>query len=96
MNTPKTIGFIKCGKKQLAADSSLNGSRSISKIFIRETEDLQQCMVHYPEAEIVHTKEPILNDTTIDHVIFYEPGTEDMKFVAEVLQSGKNVQILKN
>ena len=95
MNASKPVGVIECGTKgvsSLVHKTALN--KVISKIYVLKSEDSRQYGIHFPNAEIVDKKELILQDSDIDHVIIYEPASEHMHLVAEVLKTGKKVQII--
>ena len=97
MNAPKSIALITCGIKGLNTQrKSSHFEHVISKIYVHNNEDSKYCQLHYPNAEFVEKKEYILQDSSIDHVIIFEPASEDLPLIAEVLKSGKNVQILRN
>jgi predicted dehydrogenase len=48
----------------------------------------------FPETEIVHDVQSIINDEKIDLVIMPTKQSEELKLVAEVLHTGKNIRIV--
>jgi hypothetical protein len=48
----------------------------------------------FPATEIVHDVQSIINDEKIDLVIMPTKQSEELKLVAEVLQTGKNIRIV--
>jgi hypothetical protein len=48
----------------------------------------------FPEAEIVNDVKSILYDEKIDLVIMPTKQSEELKLVAQVLQTGKNIRIV--
>ncbi len=48
----------------------------------------------FPEAEIVEDVQSIINDENIDLVIIPTKQIEELKLVAKVLQTGKNIRIV--
>lgn len=97
MNTIKNIGLINCGgigqTLQLDSTNYLDG-KSVKKVLMADKASADRVQLQYPEVEIVEDKNAILYDQAIDLVIVSSPKASDMNMVAEVLQAGKNVQIL--
>ena len=48
----------------------------------------------FPDAEIVEDVQSIINDEKIDLVIMPTRQSEELKLVARVLQTGKNIRIV--
>jgi|SRR5215218_3890431 len=98
MHIPSTIGLIHFGnKRQVPATNTMDRpSAAVRKIFVSNEDDAQFYQLQYPAAEIVFKTENIIQDNSIDHVIIYEPASDNLKLVAEVLQTGKKVQIFKS
>ena len=48
----------------------------------------------FPDAEIVQDVQSIINDEKIDLVIMPTKQSEELKLVAQVLETGKNIRIV--
>jgi hypothetical protein len=48
----------------------------------------------FPGAEIVEDVQSIINDEQIDLIIMPTKQSEELKLIAEVLQTGKNIRIV--
>jgi hypothetical protein len=97
MNAFKNIGLVVFGNSQkkfrLAPVSRKNGYR-LKKVLVGENVYENSVRASYPEAEIVRDKTSIIQDTTLDLVIFVSPIKKYMNLVGEVLRSGKPVRVV--
>ncbi len=97
MNTIKNIGLIECGAKQqplyISPLSILEGY-SIKKILSTADATETNIKLRYPSAEIVGNTRDILDDNSIDLVIVSSPSNDDMGFVGEAIQAGKQIRII--
>ena len=76
----------------LAGISRLEGYH-LKKVFVGDESDSWVKQM-FPEAEIVNDVQSILNDEKIDLVIMPTKQSEELKLVAKVLQTGKNIRIV--
>ena len=76
----------------LAGISRLEGY-NLKKVFVGDSSD-SWVKQQFPEAEIVNDIQSILHDDKIDLVIMPTKQSEELKLVAEVLQTGKNIRIV--
>ena len=76
----------------LAGISRLEGYH-LKKVFVGDESDSWVKQM-FPEAEIVKDVHSIINDEKIDLVIMPTKQSEELKLVAKVLQTGKNIRIV--
>ena len=97
MNSFKNIGLVVSGNSQkifrLAPVSRKNGY-TLKKVLVGENVYENSVRVNYPEAEIVRDKTSIIQDSTLDLVIFVSPIRKYLNLVGEVLRSGKPVRVV--
>jgi hypothetical protein len=97
MNTFKRIGLVLCEQPseafQLSPGNNLHGYK-IKKVF--PANDLSKNILkqHYPDAEIVATKDAITKDNELDLIVIAAPVKKYADLISEMLQSGKPVQVL--
>lgn len=96
MNTTKNIGLIECGapvELYQMNGANLANTYNVKKVLMADKASTNNIQLKYPQVEIVEDKSSIILDKTIDLVIVSSKAT-DMNLIAEVLQAGKQVQIL--
>ena len=94
MNTNKNIGLIECnGTPSIELSTHINGYR-LKKFMAKNHQVNMEVQQKYPEAESVDTITSIISDPEIDLILVTKPGREDLGYVGEAIQSGKNVRIL--
>lgn len=76
----------------LAGISGADGY-NLRKVFVGEDSGLWVKQM-FPDAEIVEDVQSIINDEKIDLVIMPTKQSEELRLVAEVLQTGKNIRIV--
>ena len=95
--TINNTGLIECGVSdhiyQLNHTSQLNGY-SITKAYVTDKTSAGIVQSQCPEVEIVNDKATILEDKTIDFILVLSPKADDMNFIGEALQAGKQVRII--
>jgi predicted dehydrogenase len=95
--TINNTGLIECGVSDqifnLDHTSQLNGY-SITKAYLKDKTSAGIVQMKCPKAEIVADKTAILEDKTIDFILVLSPKPDDMNFIGEALQAGKQVRIM--
>lgn len=76
----------------LAGISRLEGY-NLKKVFVGDNSDTW-VKQSFPQAEIVNDVQSIIHDEKIDLVIMPTKQSEELKLVAQVLQTGKNIRIV--
>ena len=76
----------------LAGISRVEGY-NLKKVFVGDESDSWVKQL-FPEAEIVQDVQSIINDEKIDLVIMPTKQSEELKLVAKVLETGKNIRIV--
>lgn len=76
----------------LAGISRVEGY-NLKKVFVGDSSDTWVKQL-FPEAEIVNDVQSIIHDDQIDLVIMPTNQNEELKLVAQVLQTGKNIRIV--
>jgi len=76
----------------LAGISRLEGY-NLKKVFVGDSSDVWVKQL-FPEAEVVNDIQSIIHDDKIDLVIMPSGQNEELKLVAEVLLTGKNIRIV--
>ena len=76
----------------LAGISRLEGY-NLKKVYVGNNSDAWVKQL-FPEAEIVNNIQSIIHDDNIDLVIMPSKQNEELKLVAEVLHTGKNIRIV--
>jgi predicted dehydrogenase len=96
-STINNTGLIECGLSDqiihLDHTSQLNGY-SITKAYVSDKSSAGIIQMKCPQAEIVADKSAILEDKTIDFILVLSPKADDMNFIGEALQAGKQVRIM--
>lgn len=77
---------------RLAGISRLEGY-NLRKVFVGDNSDTWVKQT-FPETEIVNDVQSIIHDEKIDLVIMPTQQIEELKLVAQVLQTGKNIRIV--
>ena len=97
MDTLTNIALIECSATKtpyfLDTTSAMNGFY-LKKVLAKRTITENLAKEHYPQYEIVQSKQAIINDNSIELVIISSPAKEDLSLVGEVLESGKQVRIV--
>jgi predicted dehydrogenase len=98
MNTTiNNVGLIECGVSDqifhLNHTSHLNGY-SITKAFTKDKSSAGIIQSQCPSAEIVDNKTAILEDNSIDFILVLSPKPDDLTFIGEALQAGKQVRVM--
>ena len=97
MDTLTNIALIECDAAKspysLDTTSTINGFH-LKKVLAKRKLTERMAKEQYPQSEIVHTKQAIINDKSIELVIVSSPAKEDLPLVGEVLESGKSVRIV--
>ncbi|HEV3223752.1 MAG TPA: hypothetical protein VGZ90_12780 [Puia sp.] len=97
MNSFKNIGLIVCGNSEKIfrlAPASRTKGYTLKKVLVGENVFENDVRVNYPDAEIVRDKSSIIQDATLDLVIFVSPAKKYLNLVGEVLRSGKPVRVV--
>ena len=81
------------GKAFSLAGISKNEGYSLKKVYVGE-ESGSWVKQMFPDAEIVEDVQSIINDEKIDLVIMPTKQNEELKLVAKVLETGKNIRIV--
>lgn len=92
-----TIGLVECGVSDALfhIDQTTNLNRfSVKKAFVTDKTSAGMLQSQCPKAEIVADKRSILKDNSIDFILVISPKSEDMTFVGEAIQAGKQVRII--
>ena len=76
----------------LAGISRIEGY-NLKKVYVGENSDTWVKQL-FPEAEVVSDVKSIIHDEKIDLVIMPSTQSEELKLVAQVLQTGKNIRIV--
>ena len=76
----------------LAGISRLEGY-NLKKVFVGNDSDTW-VKQSFPEAQVVNDVQSIIHDEQIDLVIMPTKQSEELKLVAQVLQTGKNIRIV--
>ena len=96
METVRNMGRIEESMKgkafSLAGISRLEGYH-LKKVYVGDDSGSWVKQM-FPDAEIVEDVQSIINDEKIDLVIMPNNQSEELKLVAEVLQTGKNIRIV--
>lgn len=96
-STINNTGLIECGVSDqifhLDQTSHLNGY-SITKAYVTDKTSAGIVQMKCPQAEIVADKTAILEDSSIDFILVLSPKADDMNFIGEALQAGKQVRIM--
>jgi len=96
-STINNTGLIECGVSDeifhLEHTSHLNGY-SITKAYVIDKSSEGIIQMKCPQAEIVKDRSAILEDKTIDFILVLSPKADDMNFIGEALQAGKQVRIM--
>lgn len=94
MITNKNIGLIECnGSGTNELSTHLNGYR-LKKFMATNKQVNFDVQNQYPDAESVDNIESIITDPEIDLILVSKPNHQDLTYVGEAVQSGKNVRIL--
>ncbi len=97
MESNKNIALIDCSERaeisRSANTSNLNGY-IVKKILTsnKVPEDIIQSQ--FPEAQLVHDLNSIIQDSSIDLILVSKPTRTDIDMVGEAIQAGKNVRII--
>ena len=95
--TINNTGLIECGVSDqifhLDYTSQLNGY-SITKAYLEDKTSAGIVQMKCPEAEIVNDRTAILEDKSIEFILVLSPKPDDMNFIGEALQAGKQVRIM--
>ena len=67
---------------------------NLKKLHLDEASSEKIAREMYPQAEIVEDTQSIIQDQTIDLVVFSIPHGEGLNLVAQALKAGKNVRVL--
>lgn len=97
MKTLKNIGLIVCGnsdKPFRLGTASRKKGYTLKKVLVGENVYENAVRVNYPEAEIVRDKSSIMQDATLDLVVFVSPVKKYLGLLGEVLRSGKPVRVV--
>jgi len=96
MSAFKNIGLIVCRHTEkvfnLNAVSSANGY-VIRKVLLPEDVSERAIRQIYPAAEIVKDKYALLQDESIDLIVFTEPVNNYSSLIGEILQKGIPIRI---
>jgi predicted dehydrogenase len=94
MTTNKNIGLIECnGSGTNELSMHLNGYR-LKKFMAKNKQVNFDVQNKYPDAESVDSIESMITDPEIDLILVSKPSQQDLSYVGEAIQSGKNVRIL--
>ena len=97
MNDLKNIGLIVCGNSDKVftlAPASRRKGYYLKKVLVGENVHEDAVRVNYPEAEIVRDKSSLIEDTTLDLIIFSSPVKKYLNLLGDVLKSGKPVRLV--
>ena len=97
MKTFKNIGLVVGSnsekKFKLGLASRMKGY-TLKKVLIGENVFENGIRANYPEAEIVRDKCSMIQDTSLDLIVFTSPIRKSAQLMGEVLRSGKPVRLV--
>jgi hypothetical protein len=97
MNAFKNIGLVVCGNSERVfrlTPASRKTGYKLKKVLVGENVFENSVRANYPDAEIVRDKTSIIQDKTLDLVVFVSPIRKYLGLVGEVLRSGKPVRVV--
>lgn len=89
------IGFGLSGRIFHAPIITSTGGFSLYKIMVRNPEKLENTRKLYPDAEVVHTFEDVIEDPEVDLVVIALPNVLHYDMASQALKAGKHVIVEK-
>ncbi|WP_153797498.1 hypothetical protein [Foetidibacter luteolus] len=93
MNSVKNVGLLYGGFPGKELQFTGKQNYRLKKILVKEDVTPNHDTARNPNTEIVHDKNDILQDESIDLVIISDHTVKDVEFAAEALRAGKYVRL---
>jgi predicted dehydrogenase len=77
----------------MAPDTQIK-EEQVTKIWTSNRTLEQQCREQYPAAELISSKDQLVEDQSISLVVLCNPGPEDRTLIGRLVKANKSVRVL--